>query len=251
MNERREGCRRWRCALPVAAILWLGLAPLAGAVVAPELLAEGWRELPNPNKPENVFSVGPDGAVEVVSRGSVSTLYRPVAIDLEEHPLLTWRWRVDEAAPATDLSAKGEDDCSLAVFVGFPYDPGQASVFERMKRPLVESMVGADAPGRVLRYVFCGDHRQGETVESPYLGDAGAIRVLRSADSPTGEWLEEQVDLTADYRAAFGETAPDPSQIAIQADTDNTDSTSRAQVADLAFVARDGASADAESSATR
>ena len=65
--------------------------------------------------------------------------------------------------------------------------------------------------------------------------------VLRSAASPTGEWLEEQVDLVADYRAAFGEAPPDPSQIAIQADTDNTDSTSRAQVADLAFVARGGA----------
>ena len=249
MPERRPGRRQWRGALPLAAMLLIGGTPMAGAVVAPELLAKGWRELPNPNKPENVFGLAAEDAVEVVSRGSVSTLYRPVAVDLEERPLLTWRWRVDEAAPATDLSAKGEDDCSLAVFVGFPYDPGQASFFERMKRPLVESWVGADAPGRVLRYVFCGDHRQGETVESPYLGDAGAIRVLRSAAGPTGEWLEEQVDLVADYRAAFGEAPPDPSQIAIQADTDNTDSTSRAQVADLAFVARDGASADAESSA--
>jgi hypothetical protein len=232
-------------------MLLFGLAPLAGAVVAPELEAEGWRELPNPNKRENVFGLGEDGAVEVVSRGSVSTLYRPVAVNLEERPLLTWRWRVDEAAPATDLSARGEDDCSLAVFVGFPYDSGQASFFERMKRPLVESWVGEEAPGRVLRYVFCGDHRQGATVKSPYLGDAGAIRVLRSADSPTGEWLEEQVDLVADYRAAFGEAPPDPSQIAIQADTDNTDSASRAQVADLAFVARTGAAADPAPSATR
>jgi hypothetical protein len=251
MNERREECLRWCCALPLAAMLLFGLAPLAGAVVAPELEAEGWRELPNPNKRENVFGLGEDGAVEVVSRGSVSTLYRPVAVNLEERPLLTWRWRVDEAAPATDLSARGEDDCSLAVFVGFPYDSGQASFFERMKRPLVESWVGEEAPGRVLRYVFCGDHRQGATVKSPYLGDAGAIRVLRSADGPTGEWLEEQVDLVADYRAAFGEAPPDPSQIAIQADTDNTDSASRAQVADLAFVARTGAAADPAPSATR
>ena len=251
MHAGREDSRWWRCALPLAALISLGLAPMAGAVVAPELAADGWRELTSPNKQQNAFSVGADGAVEVVSQGSVSTLYRPVAVDLAERPLLSWRWRVDEAAPATDLSVKGEDDCSLAVFVGFPYDPGQASFFERMKRPLVESWVGADAPGRVLRYVFCGDHRQGETVESPYLGDAGAIRVLRSADSPTAEWLDEQVDLVADYRAAFGEAPPDPSQIAIQADTDNTDSASRAQVADLAFVARAGAAADSAPSATR
>jgi hypothetical protein len=210
----------------------------AAAVIGPGLEAAGWRELPNPNKAENTFSAGPDGAVEVVSRDSVSTLFKPVEVDLDERPILTWRWRVDEAAPATDLSAKGEDDCSLAVYVGFPYDPARASFFERMKRPLVESLAGEEAPGRVLRYVFCGAHEQGTTVESPYLGDAGAIKVLRPADSPTGEWLAERVDVAADYRAAFGKAPPDPTQLAIQADTDNTDSTSRAAVADLAFASR-------------
>jgi hypothetical protein len=237
MPRPADDRRQPRAAACLAATLLLVLAPeMAGAVVAPELLDKGWRELPNPNKQENVFSVGAEGAVEVVSRDSVSTLYRPVAVDLAERPLLSWRWRVDEAAPATNLAAKGEDDCSLAVFVGFPYDPGQASFFERMKRPLVESWVGEDAPGRVLRYVFCGDHERGATVESPYLGDAGAIKVLRPARSPTGEWLQEEVDLAADYRAAFGEAPPDPTQLAIQADTDNTASMSRASVADLAFT---------------
>ena len=95
-----------------------------------------------------------------------------------------------------------------------------------------------EAPGRVLRYVFCGAHERGATVASPYLGSAGAILVLRPAASPTGEWLEERVDIVADYRAAFGEEPPDPSQIAIGADTDNTQSTSCALVTDPRFVAR-------------
>jgi len=226
--------------------LLLALMPgSALAVVGPELEAAGWRELPNPHKQENVFSRGPEGAIEVVSKDSVSTLYRPVEADLAERPVLRWRWRVDEAAPATDLAAKGEDDCSLALYVGFPYDPGQASFFERLKRPLVESWAGAEAPGRVLRYVLCGRHERGEVVESPYLGSAGAIEILRPADAATGQWFEEQVDLAADYRRAFDEEPPDPSQIAIQADTDNTASQSRASIADLAFVSRDGAASAA------
>jgi Protein of unknown function (DUF3047) len=141
-------------------------------------------------------------------------------------------------APATDLSVKGEDDCSLAVYVGFPYDPGQASFLERLKRPLVESWGGKNAPGRVLRYVVCGRHQRGEVVESPYLGSAGLIRVLRPTDSPAGKWFTEQVDLAANYRLAFGEEPPDPTQIAIQTDTDNIQSSSRAVVADLAFAPR-------------
>ena len=182
---------------PALALLLAFTPGIAQAVVDADLEAKGWRELPNPNKKENVFRAGADGAIEVVSNDSVSTLYTPVEVDLDEQPMLTWRWRVDEAAPATDLSVKGADDCSLAVYVGFPFEPEQASFFDRLKRPLVESWVGEDAPGRVLRYVFCGRHQQGEVVESPYLGSAGAIegppprrqrhrRVVRGAGRPRG-----------------------------------------------------------------
>jgi hypothetical protein len=230
-----------RACLCLALVLLLIPAPRgAQAVVGPELQAQGWQEIANPNKAENAYRATPEGAIEVTSRNSVSTLYRPVDANLEERPMLTWRWRVEEPAPATDLSAKGEDDCSLAIYVGFPYSSDQASFFERLKRPLVESWAGENAPGRVLRYVFCGRHQQGEVVESPYLGSAGFIRVLRPASSPTGKWFTEQVDLAADYRLAFGEEPQDPMQIAIQADTDNTQSASRALVADLAFVPRPG-----------
>ena len=241
----RDWLGKWwaegRARLGLALVLLLILAPrIADATVGPKLQAQGWRELANPNKAENAYRADPEGAMEVVSNNSVSTLYRPVEANLRERPTLTWRWRVEEPAPATDLSAKGQDDCSLAVYVGFPYSSDQASFFDRLKRPLVESWAGEDAPGRVLRYVFCGRHQQGEVVESPYLGSAGFIRVLRPADSPSGKWFTEQVDLAADYRLAFGEEPPDPTQIAIQADTDNTESQSRALVADLHFAPRPG-----------
>jgi hypothetical protein len=65
------------------------------------------------------------------------------------------------------------------------------------------------------------------------------MRVLRPADSPTGEWFAERVDIAQDYRDSFGEDPPDPSQIAISADTDDTGSTSSGFVATLAFVGRD------------
>jgi Protein of unknown function (DUF3047) len=87
--------------------------------------------------------------------------------------------------------------------------------------------------------VFGGEQPRGTVVDSPHLGAAGAVRVLRPADSPTGEWFEERVDIAQDYREAFGEDPPDPTQIAISADTDDTGSSSRGFVAALAFVGRD------------
>ena len=214
-------------------------APAADIPMGPDLAAAGWRELEVKGKPANRYVGHPDGSIEVVSSSSVSRLYRPVEVDLDATPVLTWRWRVDQPVPPTDLTQKGEDDTAITLFVGFPWDPERASFTERLKRPLVETLAGEDAPGRVLAYVFGGKQRRGEAVDSPHLGAGGAMRVLRPADSPTGEWFEERVDIAQDYRESFGEEAPDPTQIAISADTDDTGSTTSGFVAALAFVGRD------------
>ena len=218
-------------------------APAATIPMGPDLEAAGWRELEVKGKPANRFIGHPDGSIEVFSSSSVSRLYRAIEVDLDATPVLTWRWRVDDPVPPTDLTQKGEDDTALTIFVGFPWDPGEASFTERLTRPLVEAYAGEDAPGRVLAYVFGGDHARGAWVESPHLRSAGAMRVLRPADSPTGEWFEERVEIVQDYREAFGEDPPDPTQIAISADTDDTRSTSRGFVKDLSFVGRDEAAA--------
>jgi hypothetical protein len=215
--------------------------PAATIPAGPDLAAAGWRELGVSGKPGNRFVGRPDGAIEVDSSSSVSRLYRPTDVDLDATPVLTWQWRVDEPVPPTDLTQKGEDDTALTIYIGFPWDPGQASFTERLTRPLVEAYAGEDAPGRVLAYVWGGKQRRGEWVASPHLRSAGALRVLRPADSPTGEWFDERVNLVEDYREAFGEDPPAPTQIAISADTDDTSSTSRGFVQDLAFVGPDEA----------
>jgi hypothetical protein len=225
------------------------LAPgMAWAVLTPGLEALGWRELSLPAKAENHFSLGQGGVIEVVSKDSASTLYKSVDVDLAKRPILKWRWRVDQAPPATDLSARGKDDCAIAVYVGFPYHSGQASFFERLKRPVIEAWAGDNVPGRVLRYVFCGRRPSGTRFASPYLGASDMVEILRPASSPTGEWFEQQVDVAADYRKAFGDQPENPIQVGIEADTDNTHSASRAEIADLAFVPRSALASDGQDS---
>ena len=237
----RRACRRAAWFLVALAPLQTSAAPAPTATIpfGPDLAAAGWREFEVKGKPANRFIGHPDGSIEVVSSSSVSRLYRPIEVDLDATPVLTWQWRVDQPVPPTDLTQKGEDDTALTLYVGFPWDPGEASFTERLTRPLVEAYAGEDAPGRVLAYVWGGDHPRGEWVESPHLRSAGAMRVLRPADSPTGQWFEERVDVVQDYREAFGEDPPDPTQVAISADTDDTGSISRGFVKDLAFVGRD------------
>ena len=241
--HRASHCARGLLAIAILLLACAAPAPAATIPMGPDLEAAGWREVGVRGKPANRFVGHPDGPIEVISSSSVSRLYRPIDVDLNATPMLTWRWRVDDPVPPTDLTERGEDDTAITLYVGFPWDPGQASFRERLTRPLVEAYAGEDAPGRVLAYVWGGEHPRGAWVESPHLRSAGAVRVLRPADSPTGEWFEERVDLVADYREAFGEDPPDPGQIAISADTDDTRSTSRGFVDALAFLRRDEAAA--------
>jgi hypothetical protein len=242
MPSREDLPRAWRRAawlLVVLAPLQSLAAPAVTFPAGPDLQATGWRELAVSGKPGNRFVGQPDGAIEVISSSSVSRLYRPLQVDLGATPVLTWQWRVDEPVPPTDLTKKGEDDTALTIYVGFPWDPDRASFTERLTRPLVEAYVGDDAPGRVLAYVWGGKQRRNDMVKSPHLRSSGFMRVLRPADSPTGQWFEERVDVVEDYRQAFGEDPPSPSQLAISADTDNTRSRSHGFVRALAFLGPD------------
>jgi hypothetical protein len=243
MLSPKTALRAYPCTAGLLAVLlplltFAAAAPAKTIPTGPDLAAAGWRTLGVRGKPGNRFVGHPDGVIEVVSSSSVSRLYRPIDIDLGATPVLTWRWRVDKPVPPTDLARKGEDDTAITLYVGFPWDPGAASFTDRLTRPLVEAYAGGDAPGRVLAYVSGGVQQRGEVVASPHLGSAGFMRVLRPAHSPTGEWFEERVDIVAEYREAFGEDPPNPVQIAISADTDDTRSSSRGFIAGLAFVGR-------------
>lgn len=222
---------RWICALLLAGAAWA-----AEPAVDAALAAAGWRPLGFDGKAANRFRLVED-AVEVASESSVSLLYRAVTPDLARTPCLAWRWRVERSMPPTDLSRHGGDDRPAAVYVTFPYDPAEATVAERMKRVLVELVQGRDAPGRALVYVWGGTAARGAVLESPYMGSAGALIVLRGADAPLERWFEERVNIAADYARVFRRPPRPPSQLAIGADSDDTRSSSLARVADLGFRA--------------
>ena len=84
-------------------------------------------------------------------------LHRPVKADLAATPILTWRWRVDAAPPATDLTKKGGDDRALALYIAFAFDPARAGAFERVTLVAVAKLAGKQLPGRVLTSMWGGD----------------------------------------------------------------------------------------------
>ncbi len=201
----------------------------------PSVLEEaGWRLLAVPGKAEASFFAERSDAIQVSAEMAVGFLYRPVDNSMGTKRRLGWRWRVDRAVPATDLTLAGADDRSLAVHVVFPAPTERMNFWERLDL----AITGAVAPplaGSVLTYVWGGTQEQGAMVDNPYLDSRGRIIVLRSSSTPTGEWMVEEIDLIADFERAFGYTPDQPLYIAISADSDDTDSSSLGMVAGLTF----------------
>lgn len=225
-----------RFSLLCTAFIPLFLSPgNVAAEVDESLRVRGWEELVFDRKQANRFTANDDGEIIVESRGSVSVIKKDLSVDISNQPTLRWRWRVLDAAPATDLATKGSDDRSIAVYVAFPFIAEEATAFERIKQGIIAAATGEDVPGRVLTYVWGGDRDRGTVIESPYLKSAGMMKVLRPSDTPLDRWYAEHIDIAEDYRQSFGRPAPNPLYIAISADTDDTRSSAHAAVMDLEF----------------
>ena len=197
----------------------------------------GWQEITFSDFTPNRWGVE-DGALTVESDRGSSVLYAAVSADPAQTPMLRWRWRVDAAPAPTDLTRKGGDDRALSLTVGFAYEPEKASFGERMKRMLVETAAGSDAPGRIIALVWGGPLASPDLQPHPYSGDSGAQLFLRAATAPTGAWVEQEVDLAALYRARFGSEPPRVVNLAISSDGDDTGTNVRARIADIRFGTR-------------
>lgn len=216
----------------IAAVLAL---PTMARSITPGLEHEGWQVLALPGKIETRFAGRGDGVIEVTSENSVALLYRSVPPALGRHRYLSWRWRVDESMPPTDLARKGSDDRPIALHVWFPSDAQHTSWWRRVYNTAVSSVAGVLLPGRALTYVWGGTGRRGDRFVNPHTGPQAMMYILRPGDAPTGRWFDEKVDFVADFETAFGYPAPSPSHIAISGDADDTESTSAAFIASIMF----------------
>jgi hypothetical protein len=222
-----------RLATPLAATICAGLLAGAGPIHPPQSLeGAGWTHAQwHGVEPARFRALGDGLAVEGVAQGSF--VWRRVQ---GQPACLSWRWRVDQGPPPTDLTRHGGDDRALSVAIGFAGWPPQVSTWQRTRHAMAQAMAGGHPlPRSVLIYVWGGTGREPAAFPSPYLLGLGVVRVLRPADAPRGQWFEQRANLAADWQAAFGAAPPPLQEIAIGTDVDDTRSRVEARVEAIRF----------------
>jgi len=207
----------------LAVALALGLLAPAHAATpvpfGPSLEAAGWDAITFRGIPATTYAADGVDQLSVVAQASSSVLALRLPAEAFDATTATWRWRVDEGPPATDLAQRGGDDRALALYFAFAPegDRGAAEAGRSSLRSLLLS-----GRGRLIVYVFGGAGERGQFVENPYARGSGVYVIRRPAGAPTGTWLSEEVDLARDYRAAFGEEPGILVGLAVASDSDDT-----------------------------
>ena len=156
--------------------------------------------------------------IRLVSDGSSFGLYKTVDVDLNEFPILSWRWKVDRLPPAGDIREKSKDDQAAQVYIVFPN-----KIF-KFRSPTIGYIWDSNAPA--------GTIADGHSVMTPI-----KVVVLQSGKRRLGEWIQERRNVAQDYQQLFGkDSLPKVGRVAIWINTQHTKSTAEATFADLQFL---------------
>jgi hypothetical protein len=184
-----------------------------------------------------VAMVAGTAAVEAIGDNSMALLARPITVDLARTPMLCWRWYVDGPIKAADMTKRSGDDYAARVYVAFDVPDAALSAATKLKLRMARGLFGKNIPDAAVVYVWDNRHPVGTARKSSYT-DRSQLVVAESGAGRARAWVSERVDLATDFAKAFSKQPGRPTQIAVAADGDNTNSKVRAAFADLHFVPR-------------
>ena len=170
--------------------------------------------------------------VQAVSAASASGWMNAYHAPADQHPWISWRWKIAHVLKGGDVAAKRGDDYAARVYIAFEYSPVGKSWAQRMRYHAARLVAGDKLPGSAINYIWANKSPVGTIVPNPYTGQTRMI-VLQSGNALAGRWIAEKRNLVRDYQAAFGQKPPPIMGIAIMTDTDNTGESTTAWYGDI------------------
>ena len=206
-------------------------------------LPDGWRhqtfdpkKVPRPSE-YDMAELDDEVVLRGRTRSGASLVYRRVDVDWRTHPVIAWRWRVDQVFDKDNERSKAGDDYPARVYIGFKYDPDRANWFQRrlFERARRRSDDNSYPPLYTLNYVWATKEPPGASFDNPYQSRAKMV-VARSGRRGLRAWQEEARNYAEDFREIVGEEPPEVEFVAIMIDGDDTDSSGVSYFADIRFL---------------
>jgi hypothetical protein len=132
--------------------------------------------------------------------------------NLDDYPVLAWSWRPKVFPQGADERRSSTNDSVLAVYMLVPYS--------RIRGP------------KAVKYVWSEVVPVGTQLSSN--GGLTQVLVRETGTEKRDQWVDERVDVRADYKRLFGESdTPKPAGIAVLTDSDDTKSTAEGDYANF------------------
>lgn len=186
---------------------------------------DGWKPLTFPGiKTHSTYTVEREDGhtfLRTESKASASAIVCRDEFDVYQYHKIKWRWRIRNIYRKANATTKSGDDFPIRIYIMFTYDPGQAGFGERVTYGFARTLYGEYPPHSSLNYVWSSREHAARIITNPYTDRAKDI-LLRQGPALAGSWQDEEVDILADYEAAFGRKPPRKARLAIMNDSDNT-----------------------------
>ena len=219
-------------------VLAASLGPLAGTGEAP-LPPWQFAGLPQQTLPRTSYRIAALDAERVLrieAQASYGNLVHAMPAGTAPRRL-AWRWRLDQANAAADLSQKAGDDSAIKVCLLFDLPLSAVPFLERQLLRLARSQTAEPLPAATLCYVWDARLAPDTALDNVYSRRVRYL-VLRGPEAPLRGWLSEQRDVRADFFRLFGDEAkalPPLLAVAVAGDADNTQGRSLAYLAGISL----------------
>jgi len=162
--------------------------------------------------------LGDQKVLEAVSEQSASILYYPLAVDLNQTPILNWSWSKQQAINPGDEKAKSGDDFVARIYV---VKKGGLLFWQT----------------RAINYVWSHQQPKGAVWNNPFAGEKAKMLAQRDAADPDQTWYTEKRNILEDFKNIHGIDIDEIDGIAVMTDSDNSGLMAKAWYGDIYFSA--------------
>jgi len=158
-------------------------------------------------------------ALKSASKAASSALFRKVNVDVSDHPVLRWEWKVTKFPSNKEnkvLAARKDNDYGARVYAVFG-------------KTLMTS--------KVIQYIWDDHFPEGTYNSSGFSPRVKTLVIKTTVGDVPKEWSIEHRDLAKDYKMLFGKVPKKKlSAIGIMSDSDNTGTESEAFLRNISIL---------------